>query len=120
MKPYISKNIKEYPKIYMVRRCPHLAIPYYIREFKVEPRLFNTSIGKIYITPAAAPSVGFGSNTKIIFINDFEKLINGTDPTLCNILKTIQPFKVLEYLEQDILNNKINEMLEKIVKKEVA
>lgn len=120
MKPYISKNIKEYPKNYMVRRCPHLLIPYHIREFRVEPRLLNTNICKIYVTPAAAPNVGFGSNTKIIFINDFEKLMNGTDLSLCNVIKTIQPFKVLEYLEQGILNDKINKMLEKIVKKEVA
>lgn len=99
----------------MVRRCPHLAISSNIREFKVEPRLFSTSIGKIFVTPAVAPKTGFGSNTKVIFVNDFEKLMNGTDPTLCNIIKTIQPFQLLKYLEQGILNEKIIKTLEKYI-----
>lgn len=115
MKPYISENIKEYPRGYMVRRCPHLAISSNVREFTVKPRLFNTNMGKIFVTPAVAPKTGFGSNTKIIFVDDFEKLMNGTDPTLCNIIKTIQPFQVLKYLEQGVLSKKIIKILEKYV-----
>lgn len=115
MKPYVSENIKEYPRSYMVRCYPHLIIPSTVREFKVEPRLFNTSIGKIFVTPAVAPKTGFGSNTKVIFVDDFEKLINGTDPTLCNIIKTIQPFQLLKYLEQGVLSKKTIKILEKYV-----
>jgi len=121
MKPYVNleNNIKEYSRSYMVRRCPHLSIPYNIREFRILPRLFNTSIGKIYITPAPAPQISFGSSTKVIFINDFEKLKQNTDPTRCNIIKTIQPYQVLKYLEQGILNSRIESMLENLIAKEV-
>lgn len=118
MTPYISESIKEYPKGYMVRRYPHLTISNHVREFTISPRLFNTSIGRIFVTPAVAPKTSFGSNTKIIFVNDFEKLMNGSDPTLCNIVKTIQPFQVLKYLEKNILNEKIIETLQRYIKKE--
>lgn len=118
--PYINNelNIKEYPEAY-INRKKWLNTGQGIASYKVRPRLFNTPIGNILATVINAPKPSFGSYKVLVIINDWKRIENGLDYSLCNKLYKMGESDLLKLLDNNKLDDKVNSIISKVVKKGV-